>query len=135
MTRAISDALKAHLAQEVTTIAMCWKLTRVDGVIMGFTNHDLNIVFDGVTYIASTGITPSTNKSNSDMSVDNMEADSYLDSDEITEQDIAAGYYDYAALEVFIVNYEDLSVGNMIIRVGNMGEITLNYHQYIAEFR
>lgn len=135
MTRAISSDLLNHIAGENTTLATCWLLTRLDNTVFGFTNHDQDIIFDAVTYIAHAGMTTSTNKSNSDISVDNMEADSYLESDAITEADIAAGLYDYASLQVFIVNYNDLTMGNLIIRTGTLGEITINKQQYTTEFR
>ena len=135
MTRAISDDLLAHFQQEVTTVNVCWLLTRTDSVVMGFTDCDEDIIFDGVTYYANTGITPSTNKSNCDMSVDNMEADSILNSDFITEADISAGLYDFAAIEVFLVNRADVSMGSLIIRTGTLGEITIDKGKYTVEMR
>ena len=38
------------------TLARCWRLTRKDGVVLGFTDHDRDILFDGVTYAAGTGL-------------------------------------------------------------------------------
>jgi len=135
MTRTISTALQTHMAGEVTTLAMCWKVTRTDSTIMGFTNHDRNITFDSVTYLAATGMTPSTTKCNSDMSVDNLEIDSVLDSSVISEADLMGGLYDYAALQVFLVNYNDLTMGNLVIRTGYLGQVTLNKNQFTAELR
>ena len=54
----ISTQLAAHLAGEVTTLATCWKLTRRDTTIFGFTDHDQDIVYSGITYKAATGFTP-----------------------------------------------------------------------------
>ena len=40
--KTISAGLAQHLAGEVTTLATCWKITRRDSVVLGFTDH----VFD-----------------------------------------------------------------------------------------
>jgi hypothetical protein len=55
--KSISPALAARLASGTTTLALCWKLTRRDGVVLGFTDHDRDIAFDGVVYEATTGFT------------------------------------------------------------------------------
>ena len=135
MMRTLSSALQAHLAGEVTTLAMCWKITRTDSTVMGFTNHDQNIIFSGVTYIAATAFVPSTNKCNSNMAVDNLEVDGILSSGAITESDILAGRYDYAAIEVFLVNYNDLTQGKLSVRNGFLGQVTINKQQFTAEIR
>ena len=43
--KTIATDLAVHLTGEVTTLATCWKITRRDGVILGFTDHirDLEI--------------------------------------------------------------------------------------------
>ena len=53
--KAISTALQTHLAAEVSTIATCWKLTRRDGVILGFTDCSHSFTIDTLTYQSATG--------------------------------------------------------------------------------
>ncbi|MEM7722875.1 MAG: DUF2163 domain-containing protein, partial [Pseudomonadota bacterium] len=48
--------LDAHLAEGITGVARCWKVTRADGVSYGFTDHDRTLEFDGVTFRADTGL-------------------------------------------------------------------------------
>ena len=55
MSKTISAALKAHLAGETTTIAYCWLCTLRSGAVFGFTSHDADIVYNGVTYLANSG--------------------------------------------------------------------------------
>ncbi|MEQ1790313.1 MAG: DUF2163 domain-containing protein, partial [Rickettsiales bacterium] len=55
----ISTALATHIAGEVTTLATCWKLTRRDNVVFGFTDHDADILVSSVIYKAASGFTPS----------------------------------------------------------------------------
>ena len=51
--------LGVHYANELncTTLATLWKVTRLDAEVFGFTDHDKNIVFGGVTYEARSGFT------------------------------------------------------------------------------
>lgn len=131
----ISTALEGHLAQEVTTLATCWKLTRTDGVVMGFTDHDGPLLIDGVQYAAETGFTPTAVTASSSLSVDNMDVEGMLEANSITEEDIMAGRYDFAEIEVFQVNYRGPADGRILLRRGWLGEITLRHRRFVAEIR
>lgn len=133
--KTISAELKSHLAQEVTSLATCWKITRRDSTVMGFTDHDQNLVVSGVTYLAATGFTPTAIESSSSLSVDNLDVEGLLDSSAITEEDLLAGRYDFAQVDVFMVNHADLSQGALPLRTGWLGEITVKGSQFVAEIR
>jgi hypothetical protein len=53
--KTLTAEFAAHIAGEVTTLATCWRLERTDGWVCGFTDHDQDIGYDGLTYVASTG--------------------------------------------------------------------------------
>src|SRR5581483_8422547 len=101
--KTISSQLAAHIAGEVTTLATCWKLTRRDATVMGFTDHDQEIVFDGVTYQAATGFTPSSIQSTGSLAVDNLDVQGMISAGSIAEADILAGLYDFAEIAIFQV--------------------------------
>jgi hypothetical protein len=46
--REIPEPLQEALDGGATRLARCWRLTRRDGVVMGFTEHDRALSFDGV---------------------------------------------------------------------------------------
>jgi uncharacterized phage protein (TIGR02218 family) len=131
----ISTALASHLTGEVTTLASCWKLTRRDATVFGFTDHDQDIVFESVTYKAATGFTPSAIENNASLAVDNLDIDGMLSDSDITETDILAGKYDFAEIEIFQVNYKDLTQGALKFRRGWLGEVSMQKHQFVAEVR
>lgn len=133
--KTISPALASHLAGEVTTLATCWKLTRRDSTVLGYTDHDRDIVFESVTYKAATGFTPSAIKNSAALSVDNLDVEGMLSDGDITETDIYAGKYDFAAIDIFQVNYNDLTQGALKLRRGWLGELSLHKHQFVAEVR
>ena len=109
--KTISEALRQHIQIEVTTLATCWKLTRRDGTIMGFTDSDRDIVFAGVTYRASAALQASAITTSIGLTADNFDLEGVLSDDAITEVDIMAGRYDYAEINCFMVNYKNTSMG------------------------
>jgi hypothetical protein len=47
--KTLDSALAEHIASGTTTLCRCWKLIRKDGTVLGFTDHDRDIAFDGTT--------------------------------------------------------------------------------------
>ena len=123
--KAISTALKNHLALPATTIAFCWKVTLKNGTVYGFTDHDKSITYDGVTYAANVGFTASAIDTSSGLSTSNLEVVGFLDSSRLSLNRINAGDWDRAYFELFIVNYNNLSMGKMTLLCGYVGNITV----------
>jgi uncharacterized phage protein (TIGR02218 family) len=129
----ISSALHTHLNGEVLTLAHCWKITRRDTVVMGFTDHDQPLIIDDVTYAAATGFTPTAIRTTGALDSDNLDISGMLSAEAITREDILAGIYDFAEVMMFIVNYNDLSAGHIVVRYGWLGEVRLQGEQFVAE--
>jgi hypothetical protein len=87
---------------------------------LGFTNHTRDLVIDGVTYRAASGISPTTAAASSGLAVDNLDIQAILSSDAITEADLLAGVHDDAYLEVFLVNWADPSMGRIVLHAGRL---------------
>ena len=85
---------------------------------MGFTDHDRDLAFEGITFRADTGLTAKALQMGTGLSVDNSEAFGALRSDAITEEDILAGRYDGAEVRGWIVNWADVSVRRFCSFVG-----------------
>ncbi len=98
----------SHLQQEVTTLCWCWRIVRTDNQELGFTNFDQDLTFAGLTYKASASFSPSAFAADNTMAVNNLEVNSILDNDAISEADLIGGKYDNAKILIFIVNYLDL---------------------------
>jgi uncharacterized phage protein (TIGR02218 family) len=132
--KTIPTALQTHLDTGATTLAMCWKLARKDGVVLGFTEHDLDLVFDGVTFKADSGFTRSQLKQGLGLSVDDMDVAGALRSASITEDDIARGRYDAAEITVWFANWQDVSQRTIVFR-GHIGEVRRGSLAFVAEVR
>ncbi len=133
--RTASSNLTAHIALEVTTLAVCWKLTLVGGTVMGFTDHTSDLTISSQLYKAATGFSPTSIETKDKFAVDNLDIAGILDAAAITEADIMAGKYDFAEVEIFMVNVTDLTQGIILHRRGWLGEVSLKNGQFIAEVR
>lgn len=130
----IPTALQAHLDSGATTLCVCWRVTRKDGVVMGFTNHDGDLTFDGTTFEAEAGFTASMAQQALGLSVDNMEVVGAFNSNFITETDLISGVYDDADIEVYLVNWQD-TAQRSIEMFGSVGEVTQKGIEFTAELR
>lgn len=130
----IPVALQAHLDTGATTLALCWKLARKDGVVLGFTEHDLDLTFEGVTFKADSGFTRSQMKQGLGLAADDHDVAGALRSASITEEDIARGKYDAAEVSVWTVNWADVSQRVLIFR-GHIGEVRRGALSFVAEIR
>ncbi|MBY0382564.1 MAG: DUF2163 domain-containing protein [Xanthobacteraceae bacterium] len=132
--RDIPSALQVKLDTGVTTLARCWVLTRRDGVVQGFTDHDGDLVIDGVICRAGTGFDASEATSRFDLSVDASEISGALADDSLTEADLAAGRYDAAQIDTFLVDWSDVSLRVLLSRT-SLGEVVRQGDAFTAELR
>lgn len=131
----LSPALQAHLALACSTVAYLIKITRTDNGVRAFTNHDLDIVFGGVTYKADGACNPSALVSDDKLATDNLAVTGILNSADVTEADLDAGRYDHARIDVYLCNWADLAQGVVQLRRGWLGEVTWRGTNYTAELR
>jgi uncharacterized phage protein (TIGR02218 family) len=132
--KTISVALENHYAQGSTTIARCWKATRRDGEILTVTTCANDLLVDGLVYRSSESFTPKAISQEATAAVVNTEVEGAL-SEDMTEFDFEAGKWDGATVEVFEVNYRDLSMGKLWIATATMGDITVSRSAFNAELR
>jgi uncharacterized phage protein (TIGR02218 family) len=132
--KALAAGLQTHLDEGTTTLTWCWRITRADGVVMGFTNHDRPLAFLGTSFEPDSGLIASELRSGSDLSVDAQDAEGVLTSGRITETDILDGRWDNAAVEAWQVNWAD-PAQRVLMRQGNVGQIRRGRMAFVAEVR
>jgi len=132
--KTLAPSLASHLQSGATTLCWCWKITRNDGVVQGFTDHDRPLAFDGVTYEAESGFTASAVQSSLGLSVSNLTVAGALSSESLNAVDLAAGLYDNAVIEIWRVNWAD-GEARVLMRKGNLGEVERGHSAFQAEMR
>lgn len=130
----MNAGLQAHLETGLTTIAHAWAIRRKDGVVLGFTDHDKDLSFDGVTFRADTGLSALSLSQSTGLSVDNTEALGALNDLSIREDEIEQGRFDSAEVLAWLVNWTDASQRWLQFR-GNIGELRRTDGGFQAELR
>ena len=88
--RSIPPALQDKLDSGVTTLCRCWLITRRDGVVQGFTDHDEDVVLAGTACLAGSGLSGSEATQKLGLAVDGSELSGALADDTLNEADLAA---------------------------------------------
>ena len=132
--RTLDLGFKSHIEGGATTLANCWKLTRKDSAVLGFTDHDLPLSFDGIDYRPMYGLDGGDVAVKSGPQVDTSEVVGVLHSDAIDEADISAGLYDGAKIETWRVNWRDVTQ-RLLLGRATIGEIVREDGQFRAELR
>src|SRR4051794_2285938 len=101
--RTLPPGLAAHLERGATTLCRCWKLARRDGAVAGFTDHDRDLVFDGVTFAARTALEAAEVTAELGFAVGGGEVSGALISAGIGEDDLAAGLHGHPPGEDLVV--------------------------------
>jgi uncharacterized phage protein (TIGR02218 family) len=132
--RTLDEGLAAHVASGATTLCTCWKLTRTDGMVLGFTDHDQPLSFEGSDFAPAHGLDGGEATAKLGPQTDTSEVVGILHSEAITEDDILLGRYDGAAVETWRVNWRDVGQ-RVLLRRSNIGEITREDGVFRAELR
>ena len=130
----IDPDLKAHLDSDATTLCHAWRVTRRDSVMLGFTDHDHDLEFDATTFLAASGFEASDWESVGGLSAPSGDVSGALSSEAISETDVAAGKYDGAKVELFLVNWA-APAQHMRLKVLEIGEVTRSEGFFRAEMR
>lgn len=133
--KTIPPNLLAKYRSGTSALATCWKLTLTNATVYGFTECDTQLVVDGVTYLPTSGFSPSAIEGQTRLAVDNADAIGILDNDIITTEDLLAGVWDYAEVEVFRVNIDNIADGKDIIIKGKLGQVSVQRSTFKAELR
>jgi uncharacterized phage protein (TIGR02218 family) len=119
----------------VTSVAYGWRLERADGVTMGFTSHDKDIVHHGLLLRASPGMKPTTIVESLGFDNDGLDVNGALTSDSICTADLMAGRWDRAYVEIFLFDWTDPQAGSRLLAAGHLGTISFSNDDFEAEFR
>jgi len=103
--RKLDVALKEHLEGDATSLCYCWILTRADGLVSGFTDHDDPLLIEEIVCQAVSGFQPTEAVSSLGLAPDNQDVEGALSSESISEEDLHAGKYDDARIDIWLVNW------------------------------
>lgn len=132
--RSIPAALQTHLSGRVMTTCLCWKVSRPDAVVYGFTDHDKDVTVAGQLYEASTSFSATAMQEQLGLAVSNLEVLGLLNSSRITELDLLSGRYDGAVVTILLANWVD-PTQFVILMQGTLGKVSIGDISFQAEIR
>lgn len=121
--KTISNVFRNHLDSAVTALCTCWKITRRDGVVLTFTDSDQDVTRGGLTYKSIGAYKRSAVESTSSLSVDNLEVSGMATELALPVEELRAGAYDNATVEVFMTPWIQSIGGRLNLRKGFFGEV------------
>jgi uncharacterized phage protein (TIGR02218 family) len=116
------------------TIARAWAVSRADGLVLGFTDHDMPLAFGGIDFRPDSGLSAKAVVQGAGLSVDNTEAVGALSDSAITEIDLMAGRWDSAEVRLWEMDWR-LPDNRQLIFRGRLGEVSRSGGAFRAELR
>jgi uncharacterized phage protein (TIGR02218 family) len=122
-------------ASELTRLVLCWRIVRRDGVALGFTAHDRDIVLGGQRYRSAPSLVPSALVRSAGTSVDSIDVRGALSHAAINEADLLYGRYDLAQLFMFIIDWQIPDAGRIDLGSGRFGSVSSDGTSFSVEVR
>ncbi|QEL23030.1 DUF2163 domain-containing protein [Bosea sp. F3-2] len=132
--RDIPAALAAHVEGGATTLCRCWSLTRRDGLVLGFTDHDRALAFDGLIYAAATGLEAAETTAELGFAIGGGDVAGAFAASGLNEADLARGLYDDVPVRIWLVNWAEPEQ-RLLLDEGFVGEVRRGEHGFTAELR
>jgi uncharacterized phage protein (TIGR02218 family) len=132
--RTLSPETAAWAQSGALTRAHVWRFTRRDGAVFAFTDHDAPLRFDGLVCEPVLGLSGGEIELTDDLSPDTASLSGALDSQTLTEADLAAGLWDGAEIDIFAVDWRNTD-HRVAMFSGVLGETTWRANAFEAEVR
>jgi uncharacterized phage protein (TIGR02218 family) len=132
--RDLSPDMAQRLAAPVTRLCRLWRLTRRDGHVLAFTDHDRDLTVSGVTYAAATGLDPSETTSELGFAVGGAEVSGVLSAASLSEAELSAGLWDGASVETWLADWS-VPEARILLDIATIGEVRRSETAFVAELR
>ena len=132
MPRTVPSALATDLLKGVTTLCFLLKVAPAQAATFGMASLDVDVDYDDgdgtVTYQAANGFDAFDVDAKNDLTVNNSQADSLVSqvyNVGMTQDGVTRGDYDDAEFALYLVNYEALSHGHVVMQSGRIGQVRM----------
>jgi len=129
------NAAPGWLREELVTLAWCWRLARRDGVVIGLTSHDRDLMVGGIAYRAAPGMKPSALETSDSLDAATMDLEGAIASDAIAARDLDAGRWDGAELELFVTDWSAPGMAPVTVARGSLGAVERRGAAFAAELQ
>lgn len=123
------------LREELVTLAWCWRLARRDGVVVGLTSHDRDLMADGTLYRAAPGMKPSALETSDSLDVETMDLEGAVSSAAIAAVDLDAGRWDGAQLVLMVTDWSTPETVPLVVARGELGAVERRGSAFAVELQ
>jgi uncharacterized phage protein (TIGR02218 family) len=116
--RTINGSLQTKLTSGTTTLCHITRITRKDGVIKRFTDHNTDVVVGGFTYESNDSVLISAITTATNNGMQSTNCDVIFSTSGIADIDVVRGVYDNATVTFAIVDYTDTALGEIVLMTG-----------------
>lgn len=129
--RTPTGTLGTKLAADCTTICRLCTITRKDSTVIRITDHDVDVVYGGDTFVSDVGFTSSSVLSavRSGLQGVTLTLAAQDDSGRVSLGDINGGAYDEAQCQLIIVDYTNPDDGHMFLFGGEVRSVEVDNEQ------
>lgn len=137
MPLSLSATLRGLMTADLGHLCTLWEIVRQDGQTFYFTDHDIDVTFNGHVYSSGVGYDRTAIEDKADMSSDSLEVSGVLSTSDISREDIRGGLFDGAEVWVRVIDYTAPAPAHSIVRRrGWFGEVKQNnLGQFKVELR
>jgi len=131
--RTLPETMQAALTRGLTTHCWCWRIERSDGLVIGSTDHDRTLSFDGTDYAPGLGFGGAASDTGQALAAGQGDLDGAVDNSLLTQADLEAGLWSGARIETWRVDWGDVSQ-RVRTATGTLGDVQLNGARFEAEW-
>jgi len=118
---------------ELTSIALCWRLERMDGAGLALTSHDQSVLSGGVEFEPAPGMMPASITKSLGLEPDSSEVAGALSSSTLDEGDLALGRWDGAAVRLSAIDWNDPDAEAVDLLGGEIGSVSIRGEGFSAD--
>lgn len=133
-----ANSFKEYLESSTLTLATCWRLVSKSGKTVAATSHTRDLVlvsYPTITFLSTQGVVPTAVDAEAGLTSAGLEVDGIFKVEVIDEESISSGDWDAAYFEIFIINYEIPTMGEMVMFAGYIGNVKTYGKRFRAEGR
>jgi uncharacterized phage protein (TIGR02218 family) len=120
---------------ELTSLALAWRLERLDGAGVALTSHDEPVTSDGTRYEPTPGMTPAAITRTLGLEPQSAETAGALSSAALDETDLSLGRWDGAQVRLTVVDWQDPDNSPIQLIGGELGSVSIQDDSFSAELR
>lgn len=118
---------------ELTSLALCWRLERLDGAGIALTSHDAAVTSEETRYEPAPGMTPAAVTRSLGLEPHSAEAAGALSSAALNATDLALGRWDGAQVRMSVADWQGGPDEPIQLIGGEIGTVSLDSDSFSAE--